>query len=170
MPASLWLQVLNFMQPSKVVLAGTVTFQAGLLFAILQYNDSVFGLRQCPLVGFCPQEPPCPRAAGNWSKKHVKQWQARHLCLHSVERALMAYVGRRYAAAVTNRRAAVGGDRRAGFAGVRVLRREGTDTSLGGGAQTVEQPPVTVTKFMMPYGNHGKDAKLLPKPSGPARS
>ena len=45
-----------------------------------------------------------------------------------------------------------------------MLRREGTDTSLGGGPQTVKQPPVTVTKFMMPYGNHGKDAKLLPKP------
>ena len=57
MPASLWLQMLNVMQPSKVVLAGTVTFQAGLLYAILQYNDTVFGLRQCPLVGFCAQEP-----------------------------------------------------------------------------------------------------------------
>ena len=33
MPASLWLQLLNVMQPSKVVLAGTVTFQAGLLYA-----------------------------------------------------------------------------------------------------------------------------------------
>ena len=57
MPASTWLQVLSLMQPSKVVLAGTVTFQAGLLYAILQYNDTVFGLRQCPLVGFCAQEP-----------------------------------------------------------------------------------------------------------------
>ena len=57
MPASLWLQMLNVMQPSKVVLAGTVTFQAGLLYAILQYNDTIFGLQQCPLVGFCAQEP-----------------------------------------------------------------------------------------------------------------
>ena len=52
MPASLWLQMLNVMQPSKVVLAGTVTFQAGLLYAILQYNDKLFGVLQCPLVGF----------------------------------------------------------------------------------------------------------------------
>ena len=57
MPASLWLQLLNVMQPSKVVLAGTVTFQAGLLYAILQYNDKLFGVLQCPLVGFCAQEP-----------------------------------------------------------------------------------------------------------------
>ena len=57
MPASTWLQVLSLMQPSKVVLTGTVTFQAGLLYAILQYNDAIFGLQQCPLVGFCCQEP-----------------------------------------------------------------------------------------------------------------
>ena len=35
MPANLWLQMLNVMQPSKVVIAGTVTFQAGLMHAIL---------------------------------------------------------------------------------------------------------------------------------------
>ena len=45
-----------------------------------------------------------------------------------------------------------------------MLRREGTDTSLGGGPQTVEQPQVTVTKFMMLQGNYGKEAQLLPKP------
>ena len=101
MPASLWLQMLNVMQPSKVVIAGTVTFQAGLLHAILQYNDTVFGLRQCPLVGFCAQEPPCPTAQA-WTKKHVKQWQAQHLCLHSIERALAAYASRRYVAVVAN--------------------------------------------------------------------
>ena len=156
MPASLWLQMLNVMQPSKVVLAGTVTFQAGLLYAILQYNDTIFGLRQCPLVGFCAQEPPCPTAQ-DWTKKHVKQWQARHLCLHSIERSLAAYVGRRCSAVAANRKAAVGGGRR-------VLRKEGTDSSLGGGLQTAEPPKVTVTKFIMPHGNHGKDATLLPKP------
>ena len=72
-----------------------------------------------------------------------------------------AYVGRRYAAIAANRRAALGGARRGVL---RVLRREGTDGSLGGGPQTAEPPKVTVTKFIMPHGNHGKDAKLLPKP------
>ena len=100
-------------------------------------------------------------AAQDWTNKHVKQWQARHLCLHSIERSLAAYVGRRYAAVVTNPTAAVGGERRAGL---RVLRKEGTDSSLGGGPPTAEPPQVTVTKFIMPHGNHGKDAKLLPKP------
>ena len=101
-----------------------------------------------------------PTAHG-WAKKHVKQRQARHLCLHSIERSLAAYVGRRYAAVATNRKAAVAGGRRAGLC---VLRKEGTDSSLGGGPQTAEPPQVTVTKFIMPHGNHGKDAKLLPKP------
>ena len=87
----------------------------------------------------------------------MKQWQARHLCLHSVERSLVAYAGRRYVAVATNRKAAVRG-------ALRVLQREGTDSSLGGGPQTAEPPQVTVTKFIMPHGNHGKDAKLLPKP------
>ena len=45
-----------------------------------------------------------------------------------------------------------------------MLRKEGTDASLGGGLQTAEPPKVTVTKLIMPHGNHGKDAKLLPKP------
>ena len=154
MPASLWLQIFNVMQPKKVVLAGTVTFQAGLLYAILQYNDKLFGVLQCPLVGFCAQEPPRPTEQ-DWTQKHVKQWQARHLCLHSIERSLNAYAGRRYAAMAANRKAALGG-------GKRVLRREGTDCSLGGGPP--EPPQVTVTKFIMPHGNHGKEAKMLPRP------
>ena len=157
MPASLWLKLLNVMQPSKVVIAGTVTFQAGLLFAILQYNDTVFGLRQCPLVGFCAQEPLTSKA---WTKKHVKQWQARHLCLHTIERSLAAYAGSRYANSVSNRRAAVGG-------GTRVLQKQGTDASLDRGLQAAEPPKVTVTKWIMPHGNHGKDAQLLPQPPAP---
>ena len=154
MPASLWLQIFNVMQPKKIVLAGTVTFQAGLLYAILQYNDKLFGVLQCPLVGFCAQEPPRPTEQ-DWTQKHVKQWQARHLCLHSIERSLNAYAGRRYTAMAANRKAALGG-------GKRVLRREGTDCSLGGGPP--EPPQVTVTKFIMPHGNHGKEAKMLPRP------
>ena len=151
MPASTWLQVLSLMQPSKVVLAGTVTFQAGLLYAILQYNDAIFGLQQCPLVGFCCQEP-LPPTVLEWTKKHVKQWQMSHLCLHSIERALAAYTSPRYMASTANQKAAVSGGRR-------FLKREGTDTSavLSAGSQA-EPPQVTVSKFIMAHGNHGKDA------------
>ena len=157
MPASTWLQVLKAMQPSKVVLAGTVTFQAGLLYAILQYNDSVFGLQQCPLVGFCAQQPPCPTAV-EWTKKHVKQWQTNHLCLHSVERSLAAYASRRYSAVVANQQKAMSGAQR-------VLRREGTDSSYGLCSVAESEPPkVLVTKFIMPHGHQGKEPKLLPRP------
>eukprot|EP00974_Lingulodinium_polyedra_P015510 1502017-Lingulodinium_polyedra.AAC.1 len=71
MPAGIWLQLLNLTQPSKVALAGTATFQAGLLLATLQYNDTGFGLRQCPLVASCAQDPPSPRVLA-WSVKHAK--------------------------------------------------------------------------------------------------
>ena len=55
--------------------------------------------------------------------------------------------------------------------GRRFLKREGTDTSasLAAGHQA-EPPQVTVSKFIMAHGNHGKDAKLLPKPPGLAES
>ena len=88
----------------------------------------------------------------------MKQWQAQHLCLHSIERSLAAYASRRYSTVLANRKTAVG---RAS----RVLRKEGTDTSNGLSSGPQPEPPkVTVTKFIMPHGNHGKDAKLLPKP------
>ena len=141
------------MQPSKVVLAGTATFQAGLLLAILQYNDTVFGLRQCPLVAFCAQDPPSPRVL-EWTVKHVKQWQAPRLCLHSIERSLTAYASCRYLAAMSLQHKAVSGAKR-------VLKKEGTDCSVGS-AELLRQ--VTVTKFIMAHGNHGKDAKLPPMP------
>ena len=163
MPAELWLLLLNAMQPSKVVLAGTVTFQAGFLLAMLQYNETgVYGLRQCPLVGFCVQDPHSSTQAV-WTKKHVRQWQTRHLCLHSVERSLVAYAAHRYTAVVANQRAAVGGIGGGRGAGARVLQREGTDASQGGGVEAPEPPKATATKFIMAHGNFGKDAKLLPK-------
>ena len=160
MAASLWSLVLNAMQPSKVVLAGTVTFQAGFLLAMLQYNESVYGLgaAACPLVGFCAQEPPTPTQA-LWTNKHVKQWQARHLCLHSVERSLFAYAARRCTAVAANQRAAVSGIGRG-----RVLQREGTDASQGGVVEAPEPPQAKATKFIMAHANYGKDKKLLPKP------
>ena len=163
-PASTWLHMLSLMQPSKVVLAGTVTFQAGLLYAILQYNDTIFGLQQCPLVGFCCQEPLSPTVL-EWTKKHVKQWQASHLCLHSIERALAAYASRRYSAIAANQKTAVSGV--GGRLRRSVLKREGTDTGSSVGlasSQPAEPPQETVTKFIMAHGNHGKDANLLPPP------
>ena len=53
-----------------------------------------------------------------------------------------------------------------GVKGLRVLRREGTDTSLGQ-QQTAESPQVTVTKFIMVQGNHGQHARLLQRPPEP---
>ena len=99
-----------------------------------------------------------PPTVLEWTKKHVKQWQMSYLCLHSIERALAAYTSRRYMASTANQKAAVSGGRR-------FLKREGTDTSavLSAGSQA-EPPQVTVSKFIMAHGNHGKDAKLLPKP------
>ena len=81
-----------------------------------------------------------------------------HLCLRSIERALAAYTSRRYMASTANQKAAVSRGRR-------FLKREGTDTSASLAASHQAEPPqVTVSKFIMAHGNHGKDAKCLPKP------
>ena len=161
MPAQLWTQVFHAVQPSKVVVAGTVSCQAGLMLAILRYNESVWGLSQCSLVGFCPKEPPKSTEPQVWTSKHVKQWQARHLCLHTIERTFAAHAGHLYAAVAAPGGTAAGGTAAGAGANSRVKAEVPNEASLGGGLPATTP---TVTKFILPYGFHGKDSKLLPKP------
>ena len=161
MPAKLWLQVFYAMQPGKVVVAGTVSGQAGLMLAILRYNESVWGLSQCSLVGFCPKEPPKSTEPQVWTSKHVKQWRARHLCLHTIERTFAAHAGHLYAAVAAPGGTAAGGTGAGAGAKSRVKAEVPDEASLGGGLPATTP---TVTKFILPHGFHGKDSKLLPKP------
>ena len=160
--ASTWLQVLNAVGPSKVVLAGPIQFQAGLLQAVLQYNDSRFGLSQSSLVAFCAGFPPPPTAV-QWTRKQVKAWQEAHLAHHTIERAINAYTVGRYAAMAANQQSIKGGAR--ANASPRVLKKQGTDSSTGK-ACSADGGGIRVTKFIMLHGNHGKDKELLARPSG----
>eukprot|EP00969_Alexandrium_andersonii_P334615 14787524-Alexandrium_andersonii.AAC.1 len=56
--------------PSRVILVGTVAFQAGLIAAVLQYNDMRVGVDGCPLVGYCAQ-PPSLDTIATWTAKHA---------------------------------------------------------------------------------------------------
>ncbi len=106
LPSAAWMAVLSSCDPCRVVLAGPITFQAGLVLAVLKYNDTRFGLGSCPLVAFCAgcQRPACGEA---WSPKRVKSWQATHLAYHTVDRALHAYAASRLAASQANHTSAV---------------------------------------------------------------
>jgi hypothetical protein len=75
MSASAWTKLLTATAPTRVILAAPVTFQAGLLMGVLQYNDARFGLTPCPLLGFCVQPPPSP-SVSPWTGKHLKWFQA----------------------------------------------------------------------------------------------
>lgn len=85
-----WTAILNILSPTRVVLAGALTFEAGLLIALPKYNDARFGLNKCPLVAFCA-ELPQPNSQVFLLSNHVKWWQAARLCLHTVDAALRGY-------------------------------------------------------------------------------
>lgn len=161
--ASTWLQILNAFCPSQVVLAGPLQFQTGLLHAVLQYNDQRFGLAQCPFIGFCA-EPPVSPTETEWTQKHVKSWQTTHLTLHTIDRMIHAYVRSLFEAMQENQRGL--GMRRGSGKALRVLKKQGTDTSASA-ADHVEQTEtgqVPVNHFIMAHGNHGKDRTLLAPP------
>ena len=96
-----WLSLLRMLSPTRVVTASPVTCHAGLLAAILQHNDERFGLNPCRLVTFCVELPPSPRET-EWTKRHMKWWQMSHLCLHSVDAALLGYASMRLKATTSN--------------------------------------------------------------------
>lgn len=44
--------ILNILSLTRMVIAGALTFQDGLPFALLKYNGARFGWSTCPLVAF----------------------------------------------------------------------------------------------------------------------
>ena len=90
MAAQTWLQLLRVMAPSQVVLAGSVTFQVGILVAVLQHNDARFGLSLCSLVAFC-QSMTRGQDPMDWTAQDVKMWQAGHLSMHTIDTAILAH-------------------------------------------------------------------------------
>ena len=181
LPAQAWLSLLGGMSPTRVVLAGPLTCQAGLLVAIMQHNDARFGFEPCPLVAFGVDLPPGPRER-EWTKKEVKWWQAAHLCFHTVEAALQGYTALRQKAMSSNAGLSLGYQSRLSFTAFakRALKREGSIT--GSGAQASPEVPLApvqgtdgqsaasrlpeVTQFIQIAHNYGKDAKFPRKPSG----
>ena len=96
-----WLSLFNTTTPSTVIIAAPITFQAGLLVAIMQYNDSQFGLGACQLVACCVEPPPA-QTESEWARKYVKVWQAVHMCLHAIDGALHGYSAGRHNAMMSN--------------------------------------------------------------------
>ena len=62
----------------------------------MQHNDARFGFEPCPLVAFSVDLPLWPRER-EWTKKEVTWWQAAHLCLNTIEAALLGYTAWRHA-------------------------------------------------------------------------
>ena len=81
-----WMALLQPLSPSKVVLVGSITFQAGLISAMLRYNDRRFGLGLAHLVAFCPTIPSEQR-----DSKQKKQFESAHLAYHTIEAGLRSY-------------------------------------------------------------------------------
>ncbi len=155
-----WLSLLNLLAPGRVVLAGPLTFHGGLVVAVMQHNDSRLGLGPCPLVAFSAEVP--PKAMCEWSSKHVKWWQAAHLCLHTVDAALQGYALARHKAMTSNTGLCVGVPAQKTLGGFvrRMLKREGSNTAGSGAAALPEvslAPPqgMVISKFIQPQGNFG---------------
>ena len=81
-----WMALLQPLSPSKVVLVGYITFQAGLISAMLRYNDRRFGLGLAHLVAFCPTTP-----SEQSSSRQKKQFESAHLAYHTIEAGLRSY-------------------------------------------------------------------------------
>lgn len=99
--AEAWLAILNGFTPTQVVCAGPVTFQAGLISGLLQYNDQRFGLGLTTLIAFIASRP-LQTNGGSMSKSAVKQLQAAHLSLHTVDAGLQGYLHHRQEVAAAN--------------------------------------------------------------------
>jgi len=182
-----WLSLLRMLSPTRVVTASPVTCQAGLLAAILQHNDERFGLNPCQLVTFCVELPPSPRDT-EWTKRHMKWWQMSHLCLHSVDAALLGYASMRLKATTSKVGLGVPGPSRltAGATLKRMLIRHGSNTGSGtqtpgdaslappqgqetGGTSGAAREQVTgvplVVKLIQAHGNFGVDGAPFRRPA-----
>ena len=186
LPSQSWFSLLSSLCPTRVVLAGPVTCQAGLLIAILRHNDARLGFDPCTLVGFSVELPPGPREM-EWTKKEVKWWQAAHLCLHTIDAALKGYTAWREASMKSSAGLVVGSQTRltisAFKAASRALKREGSLTGSGNDASPFDPDPLApvqgqrtegetfaanrlpeVTQFIQIVGNYGKDPALPHRP------
>lgn len=85
-----WAELLKAISPAQVVLVSPLTFQAGLIQAILNYNSSRVGLPRCVLTCFTTAVPAWP-ADHKWTPKARRRWQSAHLSWHTLQAAIDGY-------------------------------------------------------------------------------
>ena len=96
-----WKNVLEAVSPKMLVLAGPICFQAGLLWAFLEYNDARSMLGGCSMVAFS-HDAGERRALGMRQisgRSQEKKLQSYHIGMHTLDRALHAYADTRSQAA-----------------------------------------------------------------------
>ena len=90
-----WKQLLGI----AIVLAAPVSFQAGLLWVFLEYNDKRSMLGGCTMVAFSPPLPLRSEGASVSAMGLTKKLRNHHFGAHTLERALFAYADTRKTAA-----------------------------------------------------------------------
>ena len=162
-----WLKILENMDPPHVVLTVPCHLQAGLLNAVLRYNDSRFGLPRCHLTLFHP-DGRMPETRPKKGTRAMARYDAAHMADHTLERVVSAYQAFHHEAIEK--------------AGGRILKLQASDAAppepkgasgssagappaekklvgedAAGGESTV--PQVQVTKIINLDGNYGPKGK-----------
>ena len=83
-----WTKLLESLAPSLVALCGSVHLQPGLLYSVLSYNDTRFGLGVCELIGFYPRGCASHDVDVRARAKHLEQG---HIADHMLERVSSHY-------------------------------------------------------------------------------
>ena len=167
MSPAAWLRILENMDPPHVVLTVPCHLQAGLLNAVLRYNDSRFGLPRCHLTLFHPDGRMRMTRPAQGTRA-MARYSAAHMADHTLERVVSAYQAFHHEATEK--------------AAERILTRAGSDAAppepkgasgssagappaetklvgedAAGGESTV--PQVQVTKIINLDGNYGPKGK-----------
>ena len=87
-----WTKLLESLAPSLVALCGSVHLQPGLLYSVLSYNDTRFGLGVCELIGFYPRGCASHDVDVRARAKHLEQG---HIADHMLERVSSYYAALR---------------------------------------------------------------------------
>ena len=83
-----WTKLLDSLNPSLVVLCGSVHLQPGLLMSVLSYNVTRFGVGVCELIWFYPRHCASQDVAARPRAKHLEQG---HMADHMLERVSSHY-------------------------------------------------------------------------------
>ena len=87
-----WTKLLESLAPRVVVLCGSVHLQPGLLYSVLSYNDTRFGLGVCELIGFYPRGCASHDVDVRARATHLEQG---HIADHMLERVSSYYAALR---------------------------------------------------------------------------